>query len=314
MLTADILKASPVLAAITEEQIAAITELSKNDENAVIARKLGEVHGQYDRDIKEATGIEKPAGVKTYDWMKSTILPKVKEVTELETKLATAKTDYEALELKLKDGKVDEAIKQKLTDAETLVTTLKGQLETAATEHKTALEKLQNTNADILVNNEFDKALAGQKFKDENIISKQVRDSFINNAKSAIKAEFKTDWIDDGNGGKQLVFRNAEGEIHRNKDNGLNPFTAQELFMSKIGDVLEVGKKQAGAGTGAGAAGGAGGAGATLDLSGAKTQVEADEIATKYLMDKGVARGTDGFQTEFTKIRDENKVADLPLR
>lgn len=313
MLTAEILKGSAALATLTEEQIAAVTELSKNDENAVIAKKLGEVHGQYDRDISEATGLKKPDGVKTYDWMKTTVLPKVKQSTELEEKLKTAQTEKATLEQQLKDGKVDEAVKQKLIDSEKLVADLQAKVTADKEAHEKALLDAQTQNASILVNNEFDRALVGKKFKDEKIISKAVRESFINNAKTAILAENKADWIDDGKGGKTLVFRDEKGEIKRNPENGLNPYTAQELFIGKIGDVLDLGKQQKGAGTEQ-PGGGAGGAGSALDLAGATTQVEADELTTDYLMGKGLTRGSQEYNDEFTKIREENKVGELPIR
>ena len=42
MLTREILVANAALAGLTDEQIAAITTLSANDENSVIAKKTGE--------------------------------------------------------------------------------------------------------------------------------------------------------------------------------------------------------------------------------------------------------------------------------
>lgn len=312
MLKAEIIKGSAVLASLTDEQVTAIEELSKNDETAVMAKAVGDLHGQYDRDIEEATGLKKPDGMKTYEWMKKDVLPKVTKATKLQSKLDKAIEDKTALETQLKDGKIDEATKQKLSDNENLITDLRGQLSTQKTESEKALTEAQNKNATILINNEFDRALVGKKFKDENIISKAVRESFISNAKQAILAEYKPDWIDDGKGGQKLVFRNEAGEIARNEKNGLNPFTAEELFTNKIGDVLEVGKQQQGGGTKPPTGGGANPT--ELNLSGAKSQVEADDIATNFLMDKGLVRGTNEFSTEFDKIRDENKVADLPIR
>ena len=313
MLTKELLKGSTVLAALTDEQMTAITTLSKNDENAVIAKKTGEIHGQYDRDIEAVTGLKKPDGLKTYDWMKTDVLPKVKETADIQVKLDKAKADKTELEKKLKDGKVDEVVKQQLEDATKLVTDLQAKAVTDKETYDKSLADVNAANANILVNNEFDKALVGKKFKDDKIISPAVRESFIANAKTAILAENKPDWVDKAGGGKTLVFRDAGGAILGNPANGLNPFTAEELFISKIGDVLDLGKNQKGAGSGS-PDGGAGAGGTILDLSGAKTQVDADELATTFLMDKGLTRGSGEFSTEFTKIRDENKVSELPLR
>ena len=56
MLKKEILLANAALAGLTDEQITAIEQLSTNDENAVIAQKVGEIHRQYDDTILKATG------------------------------------------------------------------------------------------------------------------------------------------------------------------------------------------------------------------------------------------------------------------
>lgn len=61
MLTKDILIANTALASLTEEQIAAITTLSQNDENSVIAKRIGEIYGALDNDILDSAGIQKMA-------------------------------------------------------------------------------------------------------------------------------------------------------------------------------------------------------------------------------------------------------------
>lgn len=58
-LTRDILVANAALSGLTDEQISAITTLSQNDENSVIAKKTGEIYGNLDADILTASGVEK---------------------------------------------------------------------------------------------------------------------------------------------------------------------------------------------------------------------------------------------------------------
>ena len=50
-LTIDVLRANAALAGLTDEQLTAITTLSVNDENSVIAKKTGEIYGGLDADI-----------------------------------------------------------------------------------------------------------------------------------------------------------------------------------------------------------------------------------------------------------------------
>ena len=59
MLTREILTANATLSGLTDEQITAITTLSQNDENSVIAKKTGEIYGALDADILEVSGITK---------------------------------------------------------------------------------------------------------------------------------------------------------------------------------------------------------------------------------------------------------------
>lgn len=68
MLTREILVANAALAGLTDEQIAAITTLSANDENSVIAKKTGEIYGGLDADILAASGIAKNGTEKTFDY------------------------------------------------------------------------------------------------------------------------------------------------------------------------------------------------------------------------------------------------------
>ena len=70
MLTREILIANASLSGLSDEQITAITTLSQNDENSVIAKKTGEIYGALDADILEVSGIAKNGTEKTYDYAK----------------------------------------------------------------------------------------------------------------------------------------------------------------------------------------------------------------------------------------------------
>ena len=74
-LTIDILKNNPLLAALAPEVLAAINTLSVNDETNVVKAAKAEVTSgiwnAVDADLKTLTGKDKPAGVKTYDWLKT---------------------------------------------------------------------------------------------------------------------------------------------------------------------------------------------------------------------------------------------------
>ena len=65
MLTREILVANAALSGLSDEQITAITALSQNDENSVIAKKTGEIYGALDADILAVSGIAKNGTEKT---------------------------------------------------------------------------------------------------------------------------------------------------------------------------------------------------------------------------------------------------------
>ena len=77
-------------------------------------------------------------------------------------------------------------------------------------------------------------------------------------------------------------------------------------------DVLEKQRKQTGSGTGTPTQG-VGGNDITLDVSGARTQREADDIIAKQLMAQGITKGSKEFVDAKTKIWNENKIENLPF-
>ena len=135
----------------------------------------------------------------------------------------------------------------------------------------------------------------------------------MNAAKAEILAKGTPDFIDDGQGGKKLVIRGADGNILNNPKNNLNPYTLQEFVMeTSLKDVIDTGRQQKGGGTIPPAGGGGGGG--MLDLSGIKSQVEADKAIESYLLSNGLTRDSQEFAEQSMQLRTENNVANLPLR
>lgn len=329
MLTKELLKSNATLAALTDEQIAAIEQLSKNDEDQVIGQKVKEIHDQYDNDIKTITGEDKPGGVKSYDHLK-TVLTSMKKKADsagdtkaLQTQIDTLKTEKADLEKKIKDGNTDEVLKgqlqsvqQKLKDKESELKTYKDQVET---EKKTLTDQLnaaKQKNTSTAIMNDINQYVINNKLKYKSTIPETILKETITNRQSSMINGLKTDWIDDGNGGQRLIFRDDKGEIMRNKENKLEPYTAGELFFSKNADLFDAGKKQGGAGSGAGGGAGAGGSTPTnLDITAAKTQVQADNLIRKHIVEnEKVAKTDPKFAERHQELRTELNVADLPIK
>lgn len=315
MLTVDMLRQNSALSGLTDEQLTAIATMSQNDENAVIGRRIGELHGQYDKDIFEITGLKKKDAEKSYDYNKRILneyKAKIEAQKGLQSQLDAANGKIAELQGKIDAGNLDEEAKKQLNDYKQQVTQLQSKLaaETAKLQAKEAEmgKALQGAYIDFA----FERATAGLKFKAG--ITEAIQKTLISAAKAEVLSKGTPDFVDDGNGGKKLVMRGADGNTLLNPKNNLNPYTIEELVReSSIKDVLDAAVRQTGGGTGDN--GGKGGAGGSeLDLSAAKTQVEADNIISKYLLSQGLTTDSQEYADKLIELRNEAEISKLPIR
>lgn len=313
MLTIDMLRQNSTLAGLTDDQLNAIATMSQNDENTVIGTKIGALHGQYDTDILGITGINKNQGEKSYDYLKRVLNDYKGQITStatIQAQLANAKTEIENLKQKLADGNSDETLKQQLKDAKKLAADLQQQLTQSTADFTKQKESYETQIKDIYVNNAFEQASANLKFKAG--ITDSIKAVLLQAAKSEILTKGTPDFIEN-NGVKTLIFRDAAGNILNNPANNLNPFTAQELLLqTSIKDVLDLGKQQTGGSTTTVQRHNTGVT--VLDLTGAKTQVEADKLIENYLLSNGLTRDAAEFAEQSMQLRTDNKVNELPIR
>lgn len=315
MLTIEMLRQSSALTGLTDDQLNAIAEMSRNDENTVIGTKIGALHGQYDADILGITGIKKKDGEKSYDYAKRVLgeyKTKAESTKTIQTQLTAAQAQAAELQSKLEKGAGDETLKQQLKDAKAQVTQLQTRLQTKETEFNTKKAEFDKTIKDTHVDYAFQAAIVGLKFKSG--ITEPIQKTLLNAAKAEVLAKGTPDFIEDGQGGKKLVIRGADGNILNNPKNNLNPYTMQELVMeTSLKDVIDKGRQQTGGGT-EGFGSGSGGTGGTLDLSGIKSQVEADKAIEAHLLANGLTRDSQEFADQSMQLRTENNVASLPIR
>ena len=314
-LTNELLKGNAATAGLSDEQISAIVELSKNDETTVIGQKTGEIYGGLDADILAASGIAKNGTEKTYDYAKR-VIGEIKaqagNATELQNQVSELTKEKARLEGVIAKGGADaetkralEKAKADLANVTSEYATLKTKYDTAQTEHEKALFGMK-------IDGEFAKATSGLKFKAD--LPQSVVSVLTEQAVAKVKG-MNPEYIDDGNGGKVLAFM-ENGTPRRNPENNLRPFTAAELVAKELSTmgVLETGRKQ----TGAGSQGGNDGQGShgTVDLSGARTQDEAHEIIAKQLMAQGKVNGTKEFDDAMAQAWKDNRdaIKELPIR
>lgn len=308
------LNQSESLKGLTDAQKLAITTLSSNDEATVIGTKIGALHGQYDADILGISGISKADGEKTYDYLKRVLgdyKTKLDGTKTLSAQLEAQKKKVTELEAKLAAGGSDEAVKQQLKDARHQVTQLQTQLTAKTEELDNAKKDYEKKEKDLQVGFAFTNATAGIKFKAD--VSEPVRKILLAAAKDEILAKGTPDFIDDGNGGKKLVLRDAAGNTLNNPKNNLNPYTIEELIMeTSLKDVIDTGRQQQGGGTKPNPQHDR--QTVNLDLSTAKTQQEADVQIENYLLSTGLTRDNVEFGNKALEIRNENNVSSLPIR
>ena len=307
MLTIENIKA---VDGITEEQAAKIAELSKADEDKVIGDKFGEVYRNLDSIIEKSTGVKRNGDEKTYLYMeraanevraKATAATKqVEELTAANAKLQKA----------IADGSQDTETKAKLQQAEKDLAAITKQFNDLKTEYDGAKDKFAKDVFHVKIESEVANALGGVKFKEG------LTPTLMAMAKNTVLAKVKEsnpDSVDDGNGGKAIVFKDKDGAILRNQDNGLQPITVADIVTKELSamGVLASKRKQTGSG---GNGNNGGGNNTTIDISGAATQTEAYEAIAKTLFAKGLVNGSAEFDAEMQKAWKENNVAKLPQR
>lgn len=314
MLTVDMLRQSSALASLTDEQFNAIAEMSRNDENTVIGTKIGALHGQYDTDIFNITGIKKKESEKSYEYAKrvlSEYKTKVESVKTIQAALDAANNTVAELQAKIEKGAGDDTLGQQLKDAKAQVTQLQAQLKAKDNELTSKQAEYDTVIKNVHVDYAFQAATTGLKFKAG--ITEPIQKTLLNAAKAEVLSKGTPDFVEDEQGVKKLVLRGADGNILNNPKNNLNPYTIHELVMeTSLKDVIDNGRVQTGGGTGGFGGGGCGGA--TVDLSSVKTQVEADKVIEAHLLANGLTRDSSEFAEQLTQLRTENNVNELPIK
>lgn len=315
MITKEMLTADTVLGSLTEEQMNAICTLSKNDEDAVIGGRFREVYNQLDETIARETGIARNGDEKTYNYLEraaKALAAKANSVEGLNVKINELTRERDRLKKAVEEGAADEQLKKQLAQAQTDLENVRKQYDTLKTESDTMKVQHAQELMGLQVDNEIRSAMGGIKFKAE--FPQAVTDTIVNQAIAKIKG-MKPEFIDDGKGGKVLVFKGDDDAIMRNPDNHLNPFTAGELITKELKamGIVDEGRRAAGVGSKPNA-GGAGGVGAVVDITMARTQTEAQEIIARTLMQQGLVNGSDEFQAKMDEAWRENNVSALPIQ
>ena len=313
MITVEMLAADAALAGLTDEQKNAIALMSKNDEEVVIGNRFREVYNKLDETIARETGIARNGDEKTYLYLERAakeLATKANSVEGLNTKIADLTNERNRLKEQIAKGG-DEALRKQLEQAtkdldgvRKQYDTLKADFDKAKTDHAAELFGIQ-------VDNVLAGAQAGLKFKPE--FPQAATDTLLAQALAKVKG-MNPDFIDDGKGGKRLVFKGENGEIARDPENHLEPYTAEALLKKELRamGILDEGRRAAGAGTEP--LKNPQQQGAVVDLSLARNQQEADDILRKQLGAQGLIRGSKAYQDAYDAAWKEHNIIALPIQ
>ncbi len=309
-LSKELIKAQEKLKELPDEAVQTLVELSLNEENNVIGERIGRVYGDLDKDIRETFGVEKKQGEKTYDYLKRVGQEKNQSLTSLQEKAAKLddlQKEKDNLEQQIKDGKGDESLKQKLRDAEQKAENLQKKYQTEKQDWEKKTQELTGKVSQIQLGHQFEKAASKLQFRPE--FEGEATEGLVEFARHKLMEKYKPDWKEGDDGKTQMVFRKSDGELLLNPENGLRPMTVKDLLEKELKPYL--GEKKDGGGTKPPKDK------KTVDLpdiSSARTQVEADEIIMKTLLQRGLTRGSEEFSSERKKMRDEAEISKLPVR
>lgn len=315
-LTNELLKANAATAGLSDEQINAIVEMSKNDEASVIGQKTGEIYGGLDADILAASGIAKNGTEKTYEYAKR-VIGEIKSQagnsSQMQAQIADLNREKARLEKVIADGGADAETKKSLNQARADLANVTKEYTELKAKFDSSEEAHNKQLLEVRMEGDFARASSGVKFKAD--LPQAVTKVLMEQAIAKVKG-MNPEYIDDGNGGKVLAFM-QNGTPMRNPDTNLKPYTAAELVLKELKTmgVLETERKQTGGGSDPNAGGGAG-SGATVDVSGARTQNEASEIISKGLMAQGMTVGSEAYQKAFDDAWKTNitVLKNLPVR
>lgn len=315
MITIEMLQQQSALNGLTDEQRNAIVTLSKNDEEAVISKRFGEVYRQMDETIARETGIQRNGDEKTYVYLERAareLATKVNSISGLNTRISELTAERDRLKKAVEDGTGDEKLRKDLQQAQRDLESVTNQYNTLKADY----DKQKADHAAELINFRIDNELAtakgGIKFKPD--LPQTATDVLMQQAVGKIKS-LKHEYVDDGNGGQRLVFIDANGAQMRNPEKQLEFYTVGDLLTKELKamGVLDEGRKATGISTTPPKVSTQNGA-IVLDLSGVRTQTEAQEVIAQTLMKQGLTNGSKAFQEAMTQAWKDNNVKSLPMQ
>ena len=303
MLSKEKLEKIEELKGLTPEQITAITELSKNDENVVISDKTKEIYSNLDKDILDITGIARPANTKTYEFNKQVLSEyktNAEKAKELETKITTLVESNKELEEKAKLGTTDEILKANYEKLNKDYVSLQEKVvnkEKEFTEKETELKSKQHDFFKQLKFNEATKNI-DLKFDDE-----EVKNTMIDAAKNKVLNKYQINFNE--NGVEEIRTKDDKNEIVLNPTT-LKPLGLNDVLKAELTPYLKTPIVGAGSGNPT--------PNTPVSFGAVKTRAEAMEKIEENLLAKGLIKNSPEYKTALNSEISNEAYSSLPLR
>lgn len=317
-LTKEIITANAALSALTPEQQEAIVTLSKNDEADVVGKRIGEIYTEMDKKVQTHGGVERNGDEKTYDYVERALkqLKAASTSGDEQTKqiqvLTAEKTRLEKL---VADGAGDAEIKRQLQQNQADLENVRSEYNKLKSDHTEAVSKHEKELFSLKTSDEINTHLSKSGIKLKEDFPEATRNMLYQQAVDYAKG-LSPQYVDSGKGDgtKVLAFHNKEGVAIRNKEKGLEFSTPSDIVTSKLKEFGVLDEVRTLIGGGSGPDGGKDKQQVNVDVSTAKTRVEATKIIHTALGQQGLVNGTDEFQSAMNQAWADNKVSELPMQ
>lgn len=321
MLTKEAILKQAALAGLTEEQIGVIVTLSSNDENAVIAQRIGETAGRIEGSVAQLSGIPKKPAEKYYDYV-DRVVSSLKEssaggsVDELTAEIATLKEQLKGTADPAGQAQIKE-LEKSLADEKNRVQELRTQITNKETEYNKKLSEQAEQTTEIEFRNQWNQALQGRTrrpgLSEDDF--KELNETRLNKALKEFKRELET--TSDGN--RVMRLKNEAGYTVNNESNANNPLTVAELALQRVSGLFEPARIVEGGGKKplppepAAGAKKVGSVDLGFRVTGSDKAAASREIIS-HLADAGVATNHPDYQATYKALYEANEVSALPLQ
>lgn len=260
-----------------------------------IGTEVGTIHGKYDQDLKDL-GFNKPDGVKTYEFVKSTIKDlQEKALAGDPAAIEALRTENTDLKSKLENNEAAKHFKD-------LYESTKNTSATKIEELENQISSFRDKQRRFTIETELNRVLTGLDLNDS--LPEDVRKTYVDTVYKSLLDNAKV--LEDGS----IAFYNGE-ELIVNKKN-MEKASASYILKDRLKSIIA--EKQDTTGSGGQDESMSGKKRSNVTFANAKTKVELTGLIEQSLLADGFTKGSSEFATKSNEIFVESGGNNLPLK